>query len=129
MDLKEERLQWKYDAARLDKLADHMVSVLKNEGTTPVAYMAMDMIYRPFIQWLHSAQIQGIDPFEARNSAIFVINAMVVELTKRMSDVGINGERSSKEDWVRAFILELTGEILIDLGILNEMNAIPRRPS
>ena len=111
MKVPEERLQWKHDAAKLDLYVDAMVRVLRDEANAlPVAYMAVDTVYRPYLQWVHSAQEQGIDAHTTRNAAIHLINVMIIEIASRMNPV------ETMASWVDEFVSILIDELEHDLA-------------
>lgn len=118
MNIKEERMQWKHDSANVDRFVDHMVDVLKTQAdAVPVAYMAIDMPYRQFLQWLHSAQISRTDAELVRNSAVHLVNVMILELAHRMGG-RTDGRKLPKNDWVADFLADLSVELSEDMALL-----------
>lgn len=117
MKTTEERLQWKHDAQHIERHVDQMVEVLRDDANAvPVAYMAIDMVYRPYLQWLHSAQLQKCDATATRNSAIHLVNMMIIEMLSRMvnREQGIDGAI----EWADEFMGKLNEELDEDLRLL-----------
>jgi hypothetical protein len=115
MELREERLKFKYDAANVDRYVDRMIEVLKEAGADQVAYMAIDMVFRSFLQWLHSAQLQNADADMVRNSTVHLMNVMLIELMGRMNS-NVDGKQLSAREWAQDFLVDLSGEIAQDLS-------------
>lgn len=116
-ELKQERDQWRHDERHINGHVDRMVSVLvEHEETMPVAYMAIDMIYRPYLQWLHSAQAQKLDATATRNSVVHLVNMMILEICSRMTNVDRGAEHAI--DWIDEFMDKLTKELDEDLRML-----------
>lgn len=121
MNLKEERIQWQHDARNIDRYVDHLVNVLKEDANAePVAYMAVDMVYRQYIQWLHSAQSADIDAPLTRNSGLHLINMMIIEMCRRMNNM--KGDMKNALEWIDDFMETLNAEIDADLTEIGNRN-------
>jgi len=115
MNIKEERMKWKHDSANVDKFVDTMVEVLKTQGeAVPVAYMAIDMPYRQYLQWVHSAQIANVDPALVRNSMVNLMAVMLIEASTRMGG-GKDGQRISNLEWCDDCLVDIREEVMEDL--------------
>ena len=126
MNLEEERLQWKHDAQNIKRYVDNLITVLVDDANAdPAAYMAVDMVYRPYVQWLHSAQLEGIDAPLIRNSGVYLISTMIIEMCRRMNRVDGDMEQALK--WVDDFMQTLDGEIDQDLTELARRNNVNRK--
>jgi hypothetical protein len=100
---------------RVDKVVDQILDIFKDQDALPIAYEAMDKIYRPFLQWIHRAQEEGTDAVTVRGSLLNLISAMIVETGSRMSERTPDGERIPKELWLGEFMLDLKQELIDDL--------------
>lgn len=115
MELREERLQWKHDAPMIDQQVDRTIQYMKEGDAHPAAYMLVDMAFRPYAHWVHSAQVTDVDPEMARNATVFLVNHMIMELVKR-----IISPDSSRAQWVSDVLVDLTNELARDLQNLEQ---------
>ena len=120
MDLREERLTWKHDSANVNAFVDQMVTKLKEIEAHPAAYMCVDMVFRSYLQWLHSAQISKTDPEMARNSTVHLISIITMEIASRMHQRNEKNSKVSTVEWIRDFLEDLGTEIGEDLNILTD---------
>jgi hypothetical protein len=127
MELREERLRFKHDAANVDRYVDRIVEIMKGANADPVAYMAIDLAFRPFLQWVHSAQLQRADADMVRGSTLCLMSTMVTEIMSRMnSDIG--GRHLSSKEWAQDFLIDLSIEISQDIYTLEKAkNSSPTR--
>lgn len=122
---KEERLQWKADSAAVDKFVDQMVaSVKNNQGQEAVVYMAVDMIFRSYLQWIHAAQITRADPQLTRDSAINVMNILIMELAGRIRGMDEKGERIDLTTWVGELAQDLAATLAEDCKLVEKPKQI-----
>lgn len=122
MNLREERMQWQHDARNIERYVDHLVNVLKEDANAePVAYMAVDMVYRQYVQWLHSAQLADVDAPLTRNSGVHLINMMIIEMCRRMNNM--KGDMKNAREWIGEFMETLNEEIDADLEEIGARNA------
>lgn len=111
----EERLQWKADSANVNAFVDQMVTSLRTkEDIQPVTYMAVDMIFRSYLQWIHSAQILRADPELARDAAINSINIIIMELANRIRGVDEKGVKVNLAEWVGELMQDLAATLAED---------------
>ena len=115
MDIREERVRWKHDSANVNAFVDVMVQKLKEVDAHPAAYMCIDIVFRSYLQWLHSAQISKVDPELARNSTIHLMSIILIELASRMNAIDEDGNKMPIDEWVRDFVTDLGTEIGHDL--------------
>lgn len=99
----------------VDKLIDGILEVFKEQNAISIAYDAMDKIYRPYLQWMHAAQLNKEDAGNVRQSLLNIISAMMVEASSRMSGMERDGTRVPKEVWLGEFMLDLKNELVEDL--------------
>lgn len=121
----EERLQWKADSANVNLFVDQMVASVKgHQGQEAVVYMAVDMIFRSYLQWVHSAQITHADPQLARDSAINVINIIIMELGCRLRGVDEKGVKIDLTTWVGEIMQDLAAALAEDCKLVEQPKQI-----
>ena len=124
MKLETERANWKHNEQGINKFVTDMVEHLRDQAEAePVAYMAVDMAFRSYMQWLHSAQISRQDPAMVRNSTLHLINVIILELTSRMGAVDETGNRIPLTQWVEEFVADLCDELSEDIETLVQQRA------
>lgn len=115
MTIQADRAEWGQNDPKVNEVVDVLVDVLqKHADAIPVAYMAVDTIYRPFLHWLLSARRFKCDATDARNSALHLINMMVMELAVRIATKGSDG-KMPVDQWVGEFVTDLINELRIDV--------------
>lgn len=107
----EEKLQWKADSEAVNAFVDKMVTTVQSQGVEPVVYMAIDMVFRSYLQWIHSAQILRADPELARDSLVNSMNIVVMEAAGRLRSVDEKGVKLGYKDWVGDFIRDLVSAL------------------
>jgi len=116
MTLEEERKLYIHDSAGINRYADAIVSVLKDEGdAAPAAYMAIDIVFRRFMQWIHSSQELGVDPELVRGATINLASIMLLELSNRVQ-IHVDGKTLNSAEWAKEILDELKAELLMDLA-------------
>ena len=111
MKIEEERVEWDIESPLIKELVDKSIIELKKVGAPPVAYMAVDMIYRSFVKWLHSSKALRVNPELVRASIIYLMGVIITELSKRMASVDQYGNRHSSIEWAKDFINELAIDV------------------
>jgi hypothetical protein len=101
---------------KIDQIVDHILTIFKEQNALPIAYSSMDTIYRPFLQWLHSAQADRTNAAEVRQSMLNLISSMIIEAASRMGEVLPGGERVAKDVWIGELMLDLKQELIEDLN-------------
>jgi hypothetical protein len=99
----------------IDKVVDGILEAFREQDALPIAYDAMDKIYRPFLHWLAEAHSERIDPAVVRHSLIALISSMTMETASRMGEVKPDGTRVPVDEWLGEFILDLRDELIADL--------------
>ena len=116
INLKEERLKWQHDRNGIDKYVDALVLMLDRDAQADLtATMAVDMMFRQFLLWLHSAQAFKADSELARNSIVHLMNIMILELSQRMKSQ-VDGKNVSKLEWCDEFLADIREELVEDLA-------------
>lgn len=107
----------------VDKYVNLMIISMKEAKVDPLAMVAIDKIFRPYLQWIHSAQVDGENPILARNCAVHLANTMILEMATRMNpDEG--DYRMALTEWVREFVGDMADGLMNDIQILAEKNKI-----
>ena len=107
MNISEERMRWKQDSANVNEYVNDLVLILKDKGAAPAGFMAIDLVFRAYLQWLHSAQISQQDPNLIRNAVLNMIDIMIIEASARISGVDEEGDMISKARWIRDLVVDL----------------------
>jgi len=116
MTIEDDRKLFTHNSHTINEYVDNMVKVLQIDGEAyKVAYMAIDMIYRPFLQWMHSAQCLGEDPNIVRNSAVHLLNVMLLEMSVRLKSHD-EGKTLGPKEWADEIIHDIHVELLTDLA-------------
>jgi hypothetical protein len=116
----QERAKWKSPREEVDATVDEMVRVVQAGEFDPVAYMAIDMIFRSFFHWIHMAQVNDQNPETTRDAALQIVDLIIIECSKRMGSRNSNGERIPKDVWIGEFMLDLQHELVSDLDFIQE---------
>jgi predicted HAD superfamily Cof-like phosphohydrolase len=126
MTLEAERKQYSHDSIGINKYVDMVVTVLKDDAdAVPAAYMAVDMIFRPFLQWMHSSQELGVEPDVVRNSTVHLVNIMLIELSNRVQ-IHVDGKTLNPAEWAEEVLGDIKSELLIDLAELEAKKRLQR---
>jgi hypothetical protein len=121
MNIEEERKEWQRDADKVRVLADRMVKVMKEVDANPVVYMAIDMTFRPYVQWFHSARVLKMSPEVARSALIYLITEMIMYAGTNMGCVEEDGTKMPLEQWLGEFMLDLRDALIVDLEGLQKV--------
>jgi hypothetical protein len=116
MNLETERVSWKDNHDNVDKFVDSLVEMLMDSEATPAAYMAVDVVFRPYMQWLHNAQTKNVPATLARNSTVHLVNLMLMEMAARMTHRR-NGDMAA---WLSEFMEDLARELEHDIEALKK---------
>lgn len=115
----EERKEWAAGATYADNVTDVLTVLMKEDANAEAAaYMAVDMVLRPYLNWLHSAQVLGRDPESVRSSLIYLICNMVMEMAHRMKGRTTEGDTIATEQWLSEFVTDLGAEMVEDLKVM-----------
>lgn len=115
MNIEEERKNWKHDEASVETAIKTMVDTMEKGGGTNVTLMAIDTVYRPFIQLIHSAHRNKVDPWDVRDAAMRLINMMIMETCLRVGSMNEEGKRMDLVASVREFVQGAAMELQADL--------------
>jgi len=116
----EERTHWGEDRAKIDQYVDTIIALIKYQGAEPVAYMAMDLVFRPYLKWLQTAYVDNVNPTLVRNSMVNAISIMIMETATRMTGREVDGSPVPIENWLGELVLDLRDELIHDLDTLGE---------
>lgn len=129
MNLLEERLKWKYEAAPTNKMTDGIVQHLMGAEADPVVVMAVDMVLRPFLQWVSSAERMRCDPDKTRNSAVMLFSSMILELSARLKIKDDEGVIQPQALWINEFVESVIDELEEDMkAIMRHQQGSPPPP-
>lgn len=119
MTREEERTHWSVDHhGKVDQFVDSLVVSMVDQDSDPAAYMAIDLIFRPYIKWLQAAHANKTDPTLARASVINLLSLMILETSTRMYGREDNGRRMTMDIWFGEFMLDLRDELIHDVEML-----------
>lgn len=109
------RMYWKHDAKKTDDYVDGIVAFLKdNTEAKAEDYMALDMPYRNFLYWMHSAKALSVDADKVRNAAVNLFVVILLEMTSFMHTK--EGDREmSKIEWISDFLKDVISAAAIDI--------------
>ena len=114
MQIQEERIHWLRESKAIDEHVDGIVKALRDDNSAvPPIYMAIDMVYRSYLKWVHSAQELQEDPTTVRDSLVHLLDIMIVEMCSRMTSS--NDGFIAAADWTDSLIQKLEDELDEDL--------------
>lgn len=109
-----EDTNWNNNAEHINRYVDSLVDTIKNDAHgVPVAYKAVDIVFRPYLQWLHTAHEARINATQTRNSAINLVNMMILEMMSRMHTKQTDPQDIT--EWVDEFLELLAKELNEDI--------------
>lgn len=115
-----ERAEWKIGGESIDRYVELVIDRME-EKTDIAAIMAVDMPFRNFLHWIHSAQSKGKSADATRQQIIHLIGLMVIETASRMVDINRSFDaRMALTIWTRELIGELAEDLMEDIKELAE---------
>ena len=130
MDIRIERFSWRHDAKKINASIDAAVKGLQDNNMPASQYMAVDLVYRNYAQWLHSARLRKEPPELVRESLILLINSLIIEMAKLMGTLDERGNKIPIDAWITQFVVDLGQELAEDVKILlTTTGEKPQQPS
>jgi hypothetical protein len=107
------KVDWQFESAKINRHVDRIIKYTVEGGALPVTVVAIDQVYRPYLQWLHAAQESAVDPTLVRNSTINLITTMIIEMANRMNgkEDGVEGMMKWVKDFMARTIVELDADV------------------
>ena len=95
-----------------DNFVDSMIKTYKNEANNPpVTYEALDIVFRPYLYWLYSAQDNKVHPELTHLTLARLLAIMMLEGSVRLKVTKEDGEVMSTPEWLQDLMSDVSGEL------------------